>query len=242
MTRRRLAVLLLGALVAGYLAACGSSGVSGVPPDVEPPPLRVPGVLLEIQPEDLTPGFGPTPNNLVNDIPGFLREHGNEILRAVGERAREPNVRSLGFQNPRQDKFLFVVQVALQEEQAAIDIVSFITTLEAVEIFGFISPGDVLFEAERLPDPPTRGASAHYFLRYGVIGDDGQRSRDVGADVLIFASGGTVVFMQGSAPQNANTPTRVRGEVLALGVILSERMRSEYAAIVEGLGGEPIEK
>ena len=116
----------------------------------------------------------------------------------------------------------------------------FITTLEATEIFGFISPGDVLFDRERLPDPPMRGESAHYFLRYGVIGDDGERSRDVGADVLIFASGGSVVFIQGSAPQNAASPTRVRDEVLALGKLLSERMRSEYAVIVEGLGGELI--
>ena len=240
MRQRWVAVLGLGALVATYLAACGSSGVSSVPPDVEPPPLRVPGVLLEIPLDELAPGFGPTPNNLVNDIPGFLREHENEILRAVGERARDPNARSLGFQNTREDKFLFVVQVALQEEQAAIDIVSFITTLEASEIFGFISPGDVLFESERLPDPLTRGESAHYFLRYGVIGDDGERSRDVGADVLIFASGGSVVFIQGSVPQNATSPTRVRDEVLALGMTLSERMHREYVGIVEGLGGEPI--
>ncbi len=198
-------------------------------------------MVIEISSNDLAPGFGPTPNNLVNDIPGFLREHENEILRAIGERARDPNVRSLGFQNTREDKFLFVVQVALQEEQAALDTVSFITTLEATEIFSFISPGDVLFESERLPDPPTRGKSAHYFLRYGVIGDGGERSRDVGADVVIFASGGSVVLIQGSAPQNARSPTRVRDEVLALGTILSERMHSNYVEIVEGLGGEPIE-
>ena len=97
------------------------------------------------------------------------------------------------------------------------------------------------FESERLSDPPMQGEFAHYFLRYGVIGDDGERSRDVGADVLIFASGGTVVFIQGSAPQNAESPARVSDEVLSLGETLSQRMRSDYAAIVERLGGEPIE-
>ena len=121
MSWRWSAILALGGIVATYLVGCGSTGISSVPPEVEAPPLRVPGVLIEISSNDLAPGFGPTPNNLVNDIPGFLREHENEILRAIGERARDPNVRSLGFQNTREDKFLFVVQVALQEEQAARD-------------------------------------------------------------------------------------------------------------------------
>ena len=251
-----IALLLAGGLIA---AACGGSGNAETDPPttdlvVEPPPLpppRIPGVLVELPDDDgtLLPGFGAI--QLSNDIPGHLREHEDQILAQLGELARGPDRLRQAFQNLREEKFVFTVQIRMRDDQDAIDAVSHIRALDFDAVLQFIAPDEVLFEGRLEPTPdlgaipadtnssdaadgPTRDAAApedaavHFFLRHGFSNDEGIRLQDVGNDIIVFARGGAVVFIEGRSPQDVDSPTRVNNEILQLARVLAESLQAAY--------------
>ncbi|HJN91590.1 MAG TPA: hypothetical protein QGF05_02540 [Dehalococcoidia bacterium] len=254
--------LLLAAglmVVALIAAACGGNGNAETDPpsdsdvlvDAPPlPPPRIPGVLVELPEDDgtLLPGFGAI--QLSNDIPGHLREHDDQILAQLGELARGPDRLRQAFQNLREEKFVFTVQIRMRDDQDAIDAVSHIRTLDFDAVLQFIAPDEDLFEGHlepipeigpspnigpdtRLtPDEPVPNTAVHFFLRHGFSNDRGVRLQDVGNDIIVFARGGTVVFIEGRSPQDVDSPTRVNNEILELARVLADSLDSTYAAKV----------
>lgn len=253
---RPLIVAFIALLLAGgVIAACGGSGNAETdPPSTDvvvdtppPPPPRIPGVLVELPDDDgtLLPGFGAI--QLSNDIPGHLREHEDQILAQLGELARGPDRLRQAFQNLREEKFVFTVQIRMRDDQDAIDAVSYIRTLDFDAVLQFIAPDEVLFEGRLEPTPdlgplpgssdatddPTRDAApedaaVHFFLRHGFSNDAGIRLQDVGNDIIVFARGGAVVFIEGRSPQDVDSPTRVNNEILQLARVLAESLQSAY--------------
>jgi hypothetical protein len=248
---RTIAVLILAAgLIA---AACGGSGNAETDPlldaeiTVDPPPLppRVPGVLVALPEDDgtLLPGFGAI--QLSNDIPGHLRGHEDQILAQVGEFARGPDRLRQAFQNLREEKFVFTVQIRMRDDQDAIDAVTHIRSLDLDAVLQFIAPDEHLVEG-RLEPPPDIGpadlegaaadAVVHFFLRHGFSNDEGIRLQDVGNDIIVFARGGAVVFIEGRSPQDVEAPTRVNNEILQLTRVLAASLESAYAEAVAAEG------
>lgn len=233
--------LLIAFLVLAAMAgACGGDSVAETeppPPDPlvdlppEPPPEpRVPGVLVELdESESPLPGFGAI--RFKNDIPGHLREHEDQVLATLGEIARDDDRLLQGFQNLREEKFFFVVQIRMRDDQDANDVVAHIRGLELSQILEFIAPEDELFEGRLEPDPevPGEGAIAHFFLRHGLSDEGGGRIQDVGNDVIVLARGGTVLFIEGRSPQDVEAPTRVDAEAIELARLLSALLEDAYA-------------
>ncbi len=232
------APLLAALLVAGLVfAACSPSDAVEPPSEevVPPEPPSPPGVLIELDVADLPQGFGRTPNNLYNNIPSYLREHDDPILSSLGARSRFENTRlGEGFQNTAQDRFIFVVSITLQDEQTAVDVLGYLRTRPLTDVFNLFAPDDELFEAERLEDPPRPGDALHYFFRHGVL-SEGRVTLETTTDLVILASGGTISFIQGSAPVGEGA-SRITSEVLALSELVSQRLAAAYQiAVAEAL-------
>lgn len=188
-------LLLAGAVL---VAACGGSTKEPAPlPAVEAPEVGPAGVLVEIEGRDLPTGEWTT-SIFYNDIPGYLSEVNDSDLAALPAEAREAGgLAGQGFHNPATGEFFFLVTLAFEDAARALEVIGHLDALAVDRIFEFISPDDVLFEAERLSDPDVGDGAVQYFLRYGVFEGDA-RTRDVGTDLIIFAKGGSVVFMQRS--------------------------------------------
>lgn len=212
-------LLLAGAaLSALLLAGCRSQGAGAEIPDPEPV-VRVPGALVPLELADLPAGFGPTSNNLHNDIPGYLREHDDPVLARVGERAgADQGVNRLGqgFQNLRDEEFVYVIQISMAGAEDATDAAGYIAGRNVREILAIIAPDDEeLFEGARLDDPDLGDRASHFYVRHGfTVG--GRRTRDVGSDLVVLAVKGTLVFIEGSAAASDDAPARVRPEVLSV--------------------------
>lgn len=232
------APLVAALLAAGLVfAACSPSDAVEPPSEevVPPEPPSPPGVLVNLLVEDLPQGFSRTPNNLYNNIPSYLREHDDPILSSLGARSRFENTRlGEGFQNAAQDRFIFVVSITLQDEQTAVDVLGYLRTRPLTDVFNLFAPDDELFEAERLEDPPRPGDALHYFFRHGVL-SEGRVTLETTTDLVILASGGTISFIQGSAPVGAGA-SRITREVLALSELVSQRLAAAYQiALAEAL-------
>lgn len=196
------------------LSGCRSQGAGAEIPEPEPI-VRTPGALVPLELDDLPSGFGPTSNNLHNDIPGYLREHDDPVLARVGERAAQTDNRlGQGFQNLRDEEFIYVIQVSMAGHEDAVDAAGYIAGRTVREILAVIAPDDEeLFEGARLDDPDVADLAAHFYVRHGfTVG--GRRTRDVGSDLIVFAFRGTLVFIEGSAAASDDAPARVRPEVL----------------------------
>lgn len=218
-------LLLAGALV---VAACGGGTVEPAPLAViETPEVEPAGVIVEIDGRDLPTGEWTT-SIFYNDIPGYLSEVNDIDLSALPAEARETGgLAGQGFHNPGTGEFFFLVTLAFENAERALDVMEQLDALAVERIFEFISPDDVLFEAERLGDPDVGDAAVQYFLRYGVFEGD-TRVRDVGTDLLIFAKGGSVVFMQRSVNlRNDPVADADALDLVAISQLLVDRISEE---------------
>lgn len=218
-------LLLAGATVFSLLvlAGCRSQGAGAEIPEAEPV-VRTPGALVPLELDDLPPGFGPTSNNLHNDIPGYLREHDDPVLAQVGERARPPDRLAQGFQNLRDEEFIYVIQISMAGHEDATAAAGYIAARTVRDILAVIAPDDEeLFEGAHLDDPDIGDLAAHFYVRHGfTVG--GRRTRDVGSDLVVLALKGTLVFIEGSAAASDDAPARVRPEVLRVAEHLARKL------------------
>jgi hypothetical protein len=164
------------------------------PPDPDPTEPEVPGIIVAISVEDI-PGEGFESIPFYHDVPGLLRELDDPVLSAIGQRASDPDLsEGQGFANPETGELVFVIAIALQSAQRALSTVDYIDIQPVEDVLNFISPDEMLFESEQRLSPEFGDASLRYFLRYGVE-ENGERLRDVTTDLVIFAEGGSLVFL-----------------------------------------------
>ena len=237
--RPRAALLALLATVAACaLAACGggdASEVAGVVAVADPSPPPPAGAIVEVDLTDLPAGFEAIP--FFHDVPGLLRDLDDEILGALGERARLPGQSAgQGFASADSGELAFVITITLDTAADAQRVIRYLTTLPAEGILGFISPDETLFENEQRRDPAVGDAAVQYFLRYGVE-EDGRRPRDVSTDLLVFAEGGSVVFVLRSLNSAAAIGTGGAAlDIVGLGRALSERIATAIEAAAAASG------
>ncbi len=190
--RTRLALAARGVVVlaacGGVLAACGGDD----PATASGPGAAAGDALAPLSVEDLPTGFEPI--NFYHDIPGLLRETGDPVLTSLGRQGEDPaTALGQGFASDS-GELLFAIEIGLPGNEEAQEAVAYIGALEPAAVLAFISPDEILFEHSRAAAPAVGDAAAHYTLRYGATGG-GVRTRDVASDLLIFASGRTVVFL-----------------------------------------------
>jgi hypothetical protein len=232
--------LLLAATLIG--AACGGGNdnpdTAAPPPPTSDPPATVtdppasepseqvddvPGIIVDITLEDI-PGEGFESIPFYHDVPGLLRELDDSVLSGIGQRASDPDLSGgQGFANPETGELIFVITIALQNARRAVDTIDYIDIQPVEDILLFISPDETLFESEQRPSPGIGDVSLQYFLRYGVE-EDGERLRDVTTDLVIFARGGSLVFLLRSV--NTTDDALADGlelDMAALSVTISNR-------------------
>lgn len=242
--RRSLWIGIAVVIVAGLAVAACSGGASGnttPPPPTDDPPTtvtdtpapdrtepEVPGVIVAIPLEDI-PGEGFESVPFINDVPGYLRELDDAVLSEIGRRASNPDLAGgQGFVNRETGEVIFVITIALQGAQRALDTIDYIDIQPVEDVLNFISPDETLFESEQRLAPEIGDASLRYFLRYGVE-ENGERVRDVTTDLVIFSQGGSLVFIQRSVV----TPDEPLAEGLKLDVAaLSETISIRFAEAI----------
>ena len=199
-------LLFVAALIA---AACsgGNDNNAAPPPTTDAPPTtaedpanpippepEVPGIIVDVPLEDI-PGEGFESIQFYHDVPGLLRELDDPVLAAIGQRASDLDLSGgQGFANRETGELVFVIAIALQSAERALNTVDYIDIQPVEDILDFISPDETLFESEQRPSPEVGDASLRYFLRYGVE-ENGERLRDVTTDLIIFSQGGSLVFL-----------------------------------------------
>lgn len=230
--------LVLGLGIAGIVAAgCSGGGTaaapeipiapvdnpSAPPPAEDPPPL---GVIVTVSADDLPGGFAEI--NLYNDIPGFLRDLDDPLLRGLGLQARGAGMAGgQGFVNQEDGILVFVVTIVTPTPDEAPTVVRHLAGLSVEAVHQLVSPSDALFEGAPRAAPRVGEAATASFLRYGLE-EDGERLRDVATDLVVFARAGSVVFVQASIDARAN-PAGARVDVVALARVIDARLQAEQA-------------
>ena len=224
-----IAVVVTGLIVAG--CSSGNDDNTAPQPSADDPPTtvtdppasdrtepEVPGIIVDVALEDI-PGEGFESIQFYQDVPGLLRELDDPVLADIGQRASDPDLSGgQGFANQETGELVFVIAIALQSAQRALDTVDYIDIQPVEDILNFISPDETLFESEQRPPPEVGDASLRYFLRYGVE-EDGERLRDVTTDLVIFSRGGSLVFIL----RSVNTTKEPLADGLELNIaVLSE--------------------
>ena len=217
--RRSTSWLLVWLGAAGLIAAACSGGGGG---DAVAAPAT-PGPIVRVEASDLPAGFQPI--NFYHDIPGLLRDLSDPTLSGLGRRAAEPE-RSIGqgFANPETGELLFVITISMASTAAATAVLEYLAALPGAAVHQFISPDEQLFASDRIAGPNVGDGSLGHALRYGVE-EEGQRTRDVVSDLLVFARRGTILFLLRSVSagtEGATDPGSV--DLIALGRLISDRI------------------
>ena len=127
----------------------------------DPSPSPPAGAIVEVDLTDLPAGFEAIP--FFHDVPGLLRDLDDEILGALGERARLPGQSAgQGFASADSGELAFVITITLDTAADAQRVIRYLTTLPAEGILGFISPDETLFENEQRRDPAVGDAAVQY--------------------------------------------------------------------------------
>ena len=230
--RARPALALLAALGL-VLAACGGNGSEpAVEPAPEPEPERNPGVIVEVLAEDIATGFEEI--NFYHDIPGLLLESDDPVLSGLGSLASEAGRSDgQGFANLETGELVFVITVVLNSLDDAHGALDYIAAQTVETIFQFISPDETLFDRERLADPRMGERAVRYSLRYGSE-EGGRRTRDVATDLIIFTTGGSLVFVLQSVTTGDKASAAGQSvDLVTLSRTISDRIVDEQAAAPE---------
>lgn len=226
--RRALLALAIGGMgIGAVLPACGGGSEATQAAATETRAAR--GVIVQVTAADLPGRFEEI--NFYHDIPGLLLESSDPVLSGLGDLAEgEGRSAGQGFANGETGELLFVITIALNSAADAQGAIGYVTEQPAATIFELVSPGEQLFESERLPDPAVGQGAVRYLLRYGVE-TGGQRTRDVASDLVIFVSDGSLVFVLRSVP-TADEPGSggERVDLTALSATISDRIHTATPA------------